>query len=417
MDIGGWKRKRLLLSALGLVLAVPVGFGSWAMLRPDGSDVPVARATTPPTAASSARATTPTAAPAPVSTAAHPVVDGSRIVDDRDGSVFVPRGVNWSSFEYACTQGWGYSTLDRLGGSVAGVDEAKAIASWGANIVRLPVNQDCWLGTRGAPVSEAGTTRTAAEYRANIHQFIDDLNAHGLVVILDLQSRKRIDQDEFGNVAMPDLESLDFWRSAAAEYASDPSVIFDAFNEPYSRYDHTAERWALQLTWECWRDGGCAAPVQDDKSEPLDGTTYTAVGMAAVVSAIRDSGAKQPIMLGGLDYANDLSNWLDHAPRDPQLIASFHSYPFKECKSATCWDTDLLRIQKTVPVITGEVGDDSTSAKYVKTYTEWAKSHGIGWLAWVWDDSDGNAMALLDHDRSTPTRPYGIRVQQLLRLT
>ena len=51
---------------------------------------------------------------APDTGAPHPVVEGNRIVDARSGREFVPRGVNWSSFEYACTQGWGYSALDTL---------------------------------------------------------------------------------------------------------------------------------------------------------------------------------------------------------------------------------------------------------------------------------------------------------------
>ncbi|HEX4191368.1 MAG TPA: cellulase family glycosylhydrolase [Marmoricola sp.] len=346
--------------------------------------------------------------------AAEPVVKGNQIIDQRTGKTFVPRGVNWSSFEYACTQGWGYSTLDRLTQSDPDRSEALAIASWGANVVRLPVNEDCWLGTRGAPVSSATVRRTAAGYRASITGFIKALNDTGLVVILDLQSRKRPDSDAFGNVAMPDDESLDFWRSAAALYAGDPSIIFDGFNEPYSRYDPTSGTYALRLTWDCWRDGGCAAPVQDDRQEPLDGQTYTAQGMSAVVAAIRAAGARQPIILGGLDYANDLTGWLDHRPSDPQLIAGFHSYPFKDCRTITCWDTDLLPVLATVPVITSEVGDNSRSGNYVENYVKWANSHKIGWLAWVWEDTPSDPMALIQSDRLTATNPYGIRVRGLL---
>src|SRR4051794_12124231 len=70
--------------------------------------------------------------------APQPVVDGNRLVDRRSDTTFVPRGVNWSSFEYACAQGWGMSSLDTLGGDAAG-EEAAAIASWDANTVRLPL--------------------------------------------------------------------------------------------------------------------------------------------------------------------------------------------------------------------------------------------------------------------------------------
>ncbi|WP_229706943.1 hypothetical protein, partial [Nocardioides deserti] len=81
-------------------------------------------------------------------------MDGNRLVDTRSDRTFVPQGVNWSSFEYACAQGWGYSALDSMLGEDPYTAEATAIARWGANTVRLPLNQDCWLGTRGAPVSD-----------------------------------------------------------------------------------------------------------------------------------------------------------------------------------------------------------------------------------------------------------------------
>ncbi len=49
-----------------------------------------------------------------------------------------------------------------------------------------------------------------------------------------------------------------------------------------------------------------------------------------MLAAVRSAGATQPVMLGGLGYASDLSQWIAHMPADPlqpaQLIASVHSY-------------------------------------------------------------------------------------------
>ncbi|KQW42534.1 hypothetical protein ASC77_22930 [Nocardioides sp. Root1257] len=345
--------------------------------------------------------------------APQPVVDGNRLVDQRTDATFVPRGVNWSSFEYACAQGWGMSSLDTLSVPDAENSEAKAIASWGANTVRLPLNQDCWLGTRGAPVSDQFEERTAADYRASVHRFVTALNRQGLVVVLDLHSRKRIGQPEFGNVAMPDSESLSFWRSVAGEYHDNPSVMFDAFNEPYSRYD-ALDNLVFDLTWECWRDGGCAAPVEDDQTATNGLTTYTVQGMASVVREIRDAGAHQPVLLGGLDYANDLSGWLDHAPDDDQLVASFHSYDFKKCASEKCWDSVLAPIADQVPVLTGELGADDPLDGYVTRYLAWADKHGIGSLFWVWADHPTDPMALVKDVTGTPS-DYGVLARRYLR--
>jgi hypothetical protein len=337
--------------------------------------------------------------------APRPHVDGNRLVDDRTGQVFVPRGVNWSSFEYACAQGWGYSALDALSAGDQVTSEAQAISAWGANSVRLPLNQDCWLGTRGAPVSDQYDERTVATYRERVREFVDALHAEGIVVILDLHSRKRIGTPEFGNLAMPDSESLEFWRSVAADYRDDPSVLFDAFNEPYSRYGPT-DQLVFDLTWKCWRNGGCEAPVEDDQTATAGHVTYPVQGMAAVVAAIREAGAQQPVLLGGLDYANDLGQWLAFAPDDDQLVAAFHSYDFKECSTPQCWDAVLAPLAETVPVLTSELGATDPLSGYVDQYLAWADDHGIGALFWVWADHPNDPMSLVTAETGSPSA-YG----------
>lgn len=346
--------------------------------------------------------------------APHPVVDGNRIVDARSGREFVPRGVNWSSFEYACAQGWGYSALDNVTAGDPYATEAKSIAQWGANTVRLPLNQDCWLGTRGAPASDQYAERDVDGYRAEVQRFVTALNDQGMVVILDLHSRKRIGQPEFGNLAMPDSESVAFWNSVAAAYAGNPSVMFDAFNEPYSRYNASGSTYLFDLTWKCWRDGGCQAPVEDDQTATLGRVTYTVEGMATVVGAIRNAGADQPILLGGLDYANDLSHWLEFAPDDDQLIAAFHSYDFKACASETCWNAVLAPLADQVPLLTSELGSSHPANGYVKNYLAWSDQHNLGALFWVWADHPADPMALVTDERGHPT-PYGLQARTWLR--
>lgn len=343
---------------------------------------------------------------APETGAAHPTVEGNRIVDARSGREFVPRGVNWSSFEYACAQGWGYSALDTLVARDPYTTEARMIAEWGGNTVRLPLNQDCWLGTRGAPVSDQYEERTVEGYRDEVQRFVTALNKEGMVVILDLHSRKRIGQPEFGNLAMPDSEAIAFWTSVAGEYAGNPSVMFDAFNEPYSRYNASGTRFLFDLTWKCWRDGGCEAPFEDDQTASVGQVTYPVQGMATVVEAIRTAGAEQPVLLGGLDYANDLSHWLEFAPDDDQLVAAFHSYDFKECSTKACWEGIVGKLADSVPVLTSELGAEKPQKGYVERYLDWVDAHNLGALFWVWADHPGDPMALVSGERGRPTA-YG----------
>lgn len=335
--------------------------------------------------------------------APEPVVRGDQLIDSRSGAPFVPRGVDWSSFEYACTQGWGYSALDTLGAD-GGAAVARAMRGWDIDTVRLPLNEDCWLGTRGAPVSGKYATLTAAGYRAAVAGFVADLNAEGIVVILDLQSRRQQGADTFDDLPMPDAQSLTFWRQVAAAYASDRSVMFDAFNEPYSIPAQSGHP-AFSLTWQCWSAGGCTAPVTDADDVPT-GPSYRAVGMTQVVKAIRTAGASQPILLGGLDYANDLSEWLQYAPHDDQLVAAVHSYDFKPCSDASCWDSVLAPLAERVPLLTSELGATNPLGGYVSSYLDWADAHHVGVLFWAWEDSSTDSMALTLNETGTPTA-YG----------
>ena len=49
------------------------------------------------------------AGPAGANVAPAPRVAGNALVDAATGAPFVPRGVNWPSFEYACLYGYGYA--------------------------------------------------------------------------------------------------------------------------------------------------------------------------------------------------------------------------------------------------------------------------------------------------------------------
>src|SRR3954464_3046042 len=78
-------------------------------------------------------------------------VAGNRLVDTNTNTTFVPRGVNWPSFEYACFYGFGYSSSAEGGSGNPDAAGAAVIAGWHANTVRVPLNEACWLGVDGQP--------------------------------------------------------------------------------------------------------------------------------------------------------------------------------------------------------------------------------------------------------------------------
>jgi cellulase (glycosyl hydrolase family 5) len=210
-----------------------------------------------------------------------------------------------------------------------------------------------------------------------------------------------------GQRAMPDDRSDDFWSSVARTFKKDHSVVFDVFNEPYSRYD-TNGTLVFDLTWNCWRNGGCAAPRTGDR-QALDGGTFTTIGLSALVDAIRSVGAKQPIMLGGIDYASDLRQWLANRPGDKQIVASFHNYGGHLCHNETCWNEVIAPIAAETPVVTGEFGE-TDCATSPSAFMDWADQHGVGYLMWAWwvlPDSACSTLSVLADVHGAPRAPNG----------
>jgi endoglucanase len=324
-------------------------------------------------------------------------VTGNHLVDARSGLVFVPRGVDWPSFEYACENGYGYSNTRAPGTRHVGPDAAgaAAIARWHINTVRLPLNQDCWLGEDGLPAFGK-----RAGYRRAVRRWVARLHAAGIVVVLDLHWSGPTGVPADGQRAMADDHSDDFWRSVARTFKRDRSVIFDVFNEPFSvpnRFD---------LSWTCWRDGGCQAPVVDAPGS----ATFTTLGMQALVDAVRSTGARQPIVLTGRGFGNDLAEWADHEPVGDGLVAGFHNYDISPCKVQSCWDSTIAPLAAQVPVLTAEMAASDCKATHVKAFMDWADDRDVGYLIWAWWLLPGRSctsLAVIRDVKGTPRKPNG----------
>src|SRR3954451_10702708 len=325
-------------------------------------------------------------------------VVGNRLMDDRTGQAFVPRGVNWPSFEYACVQGNGYS--ENLDPDPAG---AALIASWHINTVRIPLNEECWLGVDGQPTGDGAT---AQGYREAVADWVWTLYHAGIAVILDLHWSAPAGVIADGERAMPDARAEDFWKSVAAEFKENEAAMFDLFNEPYTFYD--GDTLVFDLTWDCWRNGGCKPPTANDQQHP-NGKTYTAIGMQQMVDAARWTGATQPILVAGRDYANDLGQWLGSKPSDGSLVASFHSYETQRCHTSACFDGEIAPVAAQVPVVVSEFGDTDCSEAHMNNLMNWSDAHGVGYMAWAWwvlkDQPGCQTLALLNDANGTPRSP------------
>src|ERR1700728_91361 len=81
-------------------------------------------------------------------------IDGNHFVNG-SGQTIRLLGVDRPGTEYACEEGWGDSDGDDAPDAAAA--DAAEIASWDANAVRVPLNEDCWLGINGQPSYETAS--------------------------------------------------------------------------------------------------------------------------------------------------------------------------------------------------------------------------------------------------------------------
>jgi endoglucanase len=302
-------------------------------------------------------------------------VSGNSLANAR-GARVVLHGVDRSGSEYACVQGWGF--FDGPVNQAA----VTAMKTWKINAARVPLNEACWNGDSSVKSKYRG-----ASYRKAVEAYVSLLNRDGLVVILDLHwtdgtytgpsSGCGSDQATCQK-PMPDTaESVPFWHSVAATFKSNDSVVFDLFNEPFPQ---SAPGASESEAWHRWRSGGHCT-----------GISYSVAGMQTLVATVRAAGARNVIMLGGLGYASDLSEWLRYEPADPDhnLAASWHAYNFSGCHVSSCWNSQVAPVLKKVPLIAGEIGENDCADGYIDPLMKWLDARSGSYLAWAWNADFG----------------------------
>jgi endoglucanase len=329
-------------------------------------------------------------------------VSGNYLVD-ASGQRVVLHGVDRSGGEFSCVQDLGIWAGPMNQASVT------AMKQWDVNAVRIPLNEACWNGQSYVPRQYRG-----ARYQQAVESYVHLLNRNGIVAILDLQwtdgayngpSAGCSEAQARCEKPMPDAaQSIPFWTSVARMFRDNDAVIFDVFNEPYP----DAATGSEAQGWNCWLHGGSACP----------GIGYQVAGMQSLVNTIRSTGANNVIMVAGIRYANDLSQWLQYEPTDPDhnLAASWHSYNFNSCASQSCWNSQIAPVIDKVPVIAGEIGEDNCADTYIDSLMNWLDARSTSYLAWAWnaDFNCSTGPGLITSYAGTPTG-YGAGYRSHLR--
>ena len=314
-------------------------------------------------------------------------VSGNRLVNPAGQEVWL-QGLNVPSLEWS------------VGGEQVHKSVLVGIDEWKANVIRIPVKEQYWFGESQPDGGKS--------YRDTVDQMITLAANRGAYVVLDLHRYRA-----------PTAKFVTFWKDAAARYKNHPAVLFDLLNEPHD------------TSWEVWRNGGFvgdkktmdqAAFLTPEERAGLNG--FESVGMQALLDAVRSTGARNIVVVGGLDYAYQLDGILngyalDDTPEGNGIMYSCHIYPWK-----SGWQKYLLDAAAKHPILLGEVGADANKMTFMpleqqEDWETWTpailgliQQYRLNWTGWCFHPKASPRM-LLDWDY-TPTPFWGQQAKDAL---
>lgn len=197
-------------------------------------------------------ATAPSAAATP---APYVAVKGNRLVN-ASGATIRLLGVDRSGAEYMCLGG------SKIFDGPTGPTAVAAMAAWHINAVRVPLNEDCWLGINGVSSSVSG-----AKYQQAIEKYVATLQSYGIIVILDLHWAAPSDPDHqlivsFHTYNFSGCNTEACWKSTIAPLAKKVPIVSGEIGESgcTDTYIDTYMPWAdshgisyLGWTWDSTR--------------------------------------------------------------------------------------------------------------------------------------------------------------------
>lgn len=284
----------------------------------------------------------------------------------------------------------------------------ETIADMGANVVRCPIHPGMW-----ETVGEAESFRI-------IDQTLEWAAKHDLYIIIDFHGIGFPPYEELGmppeDVYMggPGLEQhgilymttiakiYNFWTKVAIRYADDNRVFaFELFNEPAIKQG-TSFPWNLNtaLNWNRWKTF----------SEKL-------------IDRVRVYAPNKPVIVGGLNFAYDLSFAGNNPVNRPNVIYATHPYPGKELVGKS-WDVAFGNLAGTFPVIATEfafnttpLGTNGSEFNYsgpgpYRGIIEYMEEKHISWTPWCFSSYVGFKM--LKEDTTFSFTEYGTFIKDNL---
>jgi aryl-phospho-beta-D-glucosidase BglC (GH1 family) len=277
--------------------------------------------------------------------------------------------------------------------------EVEGMRAWGANVVRIPVNQ--------APWTQVCASQYDPTYEPYIDQVVDWVTGAGMVAIIDLHDSTGSTCGPEGPHSAPDAGSVAFWKDAAAHYASNPLVAFELFNEPHVKSG----------TPGVWLHGQQTQITDAVQTSPghWTRTSYVPLGEQQLYDAVEGTGARNLVIIDADHYASDpKAITTGRAVRDynDNIVYAVHPYQCTASSASACMDDPAMQQANTVvldrfravaatyPVFASEFGwpDNSAAGATFMTntfaYLE-AQSPAWGFAVFAWDGRLGGGFHVL----------------------
>ena len=304
-------------------------------------------------------------------------VDGSRFVNE-SGETVIFRGVSAADpFALEEKGEWGEEYFE-------------AIASWNANVVRIPVHPVWWR--------EKG----AEEFLKMLDDAVRWSAELGMYVIIDWHSIGNPLTDVYHRpIYLTDRgETFRFWYAVAERYKGNPTVLaYELWNEPTSRGGRMG-----RLTWP----------------------EYKAY-MEELIYMIFQIDETAIPLIAGFNWGYDLTN-VREDPIDFEGVGYVaHPYPQKRDQPwEPKWQEDWGFVAENYPMICTEFGfmaADGPGAhvpviadeEYGEAIISFFEERGISWTAWVFD-AEWSPQLISDWNDYTPTRQGRFFKQKMEKL-
>lgn len=279
-------------------------------------------------------------------------VQGNKFVTADDGKVVQFRGIATSDPDKVERQGhWNKAHFQH-------------IKDLGANIVRVPIHPVAWR------------ERTPQAYLAMLDEMVQWCTELNLYVMLDWHTIGNLEMEMFQDpmYITSKAETYDFWRKISQRFAGNNTVAFyELMNEP------TTYRGQLGVcTWAQWK-----------------------VLVENMITIIRGFDAETTVLVGGFDWAYDLTPVHENPINAANVGYTTHPYPNKVTQPwKPKWERDWGFVAATYPVFATEFGTDVRPGQtidwndeefYGNQILSYLESQQMGWCIWVYDPTWGGA--------------------------